>query len=111
MADPIGTISALAGIVTLATQVSLRLRSYERATLSQSYGGTASFFISTFFRSTASEYERLQRVIIRGSDDEALRFRDSVTNECNMTAVAVGVPPATRPDPLEVFTKNTDLRT
>lgn len=86
--EVVGTLSAIAGIV----QISFRLRSYERATLSQSYGGTAGFFISTFFGNTASEFQRLQRVVLRGSDAEALRFRDSVTNECNMTAVAVSVP-------------------
>ena len=79
-------------ILSLAIRVSVSIRAFERATLSQSYGVPAAFFISTFFGSTASEYERLQRVILEGSDDEALRFRDSVASECNMTAVAVSVP-------------------
>ena len=65
------------------------LLAHDRFTISQSYGPTAGFFISICFRSTASEYERLQRVVLPGSDEETLRFRDAVTNECNMTAVAV----------------------
>ena len=91
MADPLSTAAAVVSILSLATQIFFYLRAYQRATLSQSYGETAGFFISIFFGSTASEYERLQRVILWGNDDEALRFRDSVTSECNMTAVAVSV--------------------
>ena len=68
-----------------------RVQAYHRNTISQSYGPTAGFLISILFRSTASEYERLQRVVLRGSDEETLRFRAAVTNECNMTAVAVRV--------------------
>ena len=99
MADVLGIASSIASLV----QISLKLLAYERATVSQSYGGTAGFFISIFFRSTASEYERLQRVILRGSDDEALRFRDSVANECNMTAIAVSAPRRPGPKLLEAL--------
>lgn len=99
MADALGVASSIVSLV----QISLEFRAYERATISQSYGGTAGFFISTFFGSTASEFERLQRVILRGNDDEALRFRDSVTNECNMTAIAVSAPRRPGPKLLEAL--------
>ena len=92
MTDPLSTVNGITSLVQttlLATKFYFSLRSYSRAIISQTYGGTAGFFISTFFGNTASEYERLQRVVIRGNDEEALRFRDSVTNECNMTAIAV----------------------
>ena len=88
MADP---ISALA-VISLAASV-IRLiyyvKSLEKAAISQTYGPTFGLFIVTFFGDTATEYERIQRVVLRGKDEEALRFRDSVMTECNMTAVAV----------------------
>lgn len=98
MAEVIGVVAAIAGLLQLATptidlvsRTAFQLRDYDRNTISQSYGPLAGFLISTFYRSTASEYERLERVVLRGSDEEALGFQASVTSECNMTAVAVGV--------------------
>lgn len=96
MADHLSFVSCVASIIApLGTALSLarQIRVNQQDILSQTYGEAVGFIVSTFFRSTTFEYERLQRVILRGSDDEALRFRDSVTNECNMTAVAVSVPP------------------
>ncbi|KAL9117973.1 MAG: hypothetical protein Q9187_005485 [Circinaria calcarea] len=52
------------------------------------YGQTTALLVSTIFRNTADEYERVERVVLRGGDKEALAFRQSVTDECNMTAVA-----------------------
>lgn len=99
--DTLSVVSTIAGLLSLATEILLKLRAYERSTLSQSYGGTAGFVISTFFWSTASEYERLQRVVVQGNDDEALRFRASVIKECNMTAVAVSPTRSFGLDPFE----------
>ena len=84
-------VASFIQLATLATKVYFQFRAYDGNTISETYGRTAGFVISTFFGKTASEYERLQRVVLRGSDEESLRFRDSVTNECNMTAVAVSV--------------------
>lgn len=81
--EPLVALS-LAGTVVRV----LKRRAYERATISESYGRATWLVVTAVFGNTASEYERLQRVILQGSDDEALRFRQSVTNECNMTAVA-----------------------
>ena len=67
----------------------LRLRGHEKTVLFESYGVIAGSIIGELFPRTAVEYERIQRVLLRGSDEEVLRFRDSVTNECNMTAIAV----------------------
>ena len=89
--DPLSVASAIIGVVSLTAQVAYQIQSYHRYTISETYGPTAGFLISICFRSTASEYERLQRVVLRGSDEETLRFRAAVTNECNMTAVAVRV--------------------
>lgn len=67
----------------------LDFKSYEKAAISRTYGKPLGWLIVTFFGNAASEYERIERVVLRGSDEEALRFRDSVITECNMTAVAV----------------------
>ena len=83
--DPVSVVATALSIIDYIFQI----QAYNRNTLSQSYGPTAGFLISICFRSAASEYERLQRVVLRGSDEETLRFRAAVTNECNMTAVAV----------------------
>ena len=94
--DPLSVTSALLSIINTGDiainlfQAKFQLQEHHRDTISQLYGPKAGFLISTFFRSTASEYERLQRVVLWGGDEETLRFRDSVINECNMTAVAVG---------------------
>ena len=82
------------------SQYILQLQAYHGYTISQTYEPTAGLLISICFRSNASEYERLQRVVLRGSDEETLRFRAAVTNECNMTAVAVRVMIRTKLDPI-----------
>ena len=90
MANPLSISNSIFTLLSVA-RTAIKLRAHERNTISQSYGPTAGFLISNIYPSTASDYERLERVVLRGSDDEALRFRASVTSECNMTAVAVGV--------------------
>ena len=90
--DPFSFAAGLVQSVEASLKIiqnACQLQSYDRYTISQLYGPTAGFLISTCFPSTASEYERIQRVVLRGSDEETLRFRAAVTNECNMTAVAV----------------------
>ena len=49
----------------------------------------ATLLVSKLFRYTADEFERVERVVLRGGDEEALAFRRSVTDECKLTAVAV----------------------
>lgn len=91
MAVPLSVAAAYFAKIDVVTRTAFQLRDYDRNTISQSYGPLVGFWISAFYPSTASEYERLERVVLRGSDEEALRFRASVISECNMTAVAVGV--------------------
>ena len=71
------------------TSSAVSLKSHEKVAISRTYGRPVGWLIVTFFGNTATEYERVERVILWGSDEEALRFRDSVITECNMTAVAV----------------------
>ena len=95
--DPLSVTSATLSLINAGYEVFdyvgavFRPQENHRHIIPQSYGPKAGFLIFTFFRSTASEYERLQRVVLWGGDEETLRFRDSVINECNMTAVAVGL--------------------
>ena len=63
----------------------------EGSIFSRTYGTTLGWIITIFFGKTATEYERISQVVLRGTDEEALRFRGAVTSECNMTAVAVSV--------------------
>lgn len=90
--DPISIFSALAIVAPLL----IRLRGKELNTLSQTYGIHVALFIIILYPNTASEYDRLERVVLRGSEDEALLFRNAVANECNMTAIAVSSPHAGR---------------
>ncbi len=76
-------------LVTISAEFWLHAKRYEKAAISRTYGTTLGWFIVTFAGDTAAEYERIQRVVLRGKDEETLRFRDSVMTECNMTAVAV----------------------
>ena len=82
--------SLFLGILGLATII-LNFKSRERVLISRTYGTTLGWFSIIYFGKTATEYERISRVVLRGTDEEALRFRGAVTSECNMTAVAVSV--------------------
>ena len=93
MADAIGVTSGILGIL----DVSLRLLSLEFSTPERTYGFHVAFFISVNYKGSASEYARIEKVVLQGDDDEALLFRASVATECNMTAVAVS---------LSILTKN-----
>lgn len=86
--DPLTVASLVVQLVTLSTEVWLYAKRGEKAAISRTYGTTLGWFIVTFSGDTAAEYERIQRVVLRGKDEETLRFRDSVMTECNMTAVA-----------------------
>ena len=61
--------------------------------LSRCYGPFVALLVSTFLSDTAKQYERVERVVLQGKPEDALAFRQAVTDECNMTAVAVGRSP------------------
>ena len=70
-------------------QLRLQLLSSETTSLVNTYGLFVGLYVSFLWPGTASEYERIRRVILNGGDEEAFAFRQSVTDGCNMTAVAV----------------------
>ena len=61
----------------------------QRELLKRSYGAGIATFVSFILPDTVSRYERVERDILNGSDENALTFRQTSTDECNMTAVAV----------------------
>ena len=89
--DPMFPVSAV-GVGLLVVPLLVGFKGKEFRTLSQTYGSHVALIVIIIFPNTASEYARLQRVVLRGRRDEALLFRDAVANECNMTAIAVSSP-------------------
>ena len=67
-----------------------------RSPLIDKYGLPIGLPVSILLRDTATQYERVERDILHGSNEEALSFRQSITDECNMTAIAVRLPSAIR---------------
>ena len=89
-----GPFSAVADIIELTgtlIYLTVSLKHKEIVAISRAYGRTLGWIITTFFRETATEYQRISEVVLQGTDEDALRFRGSVTSECNMTAVAVSI--------------------
>ena len=64
-------------------------REAQRAALVGNYGSIIGVAVSSVFGNTASQYFRIQRSVLKGKDDDAVQFRQAVTDECNMTAIAV----------------------
>ncbi|KAG8533560.1 uncharacterized protein KY384_001300 [Bacidia gigantensis] len=88
MADPLSVVAALFATISVAQQAFQLVASQRFSSLERSYGSFVALFVSTFLRNTAGQYERIERIVIRGRDEDALAFRQAVTDECNMTAVA-----------------------
>lgn len=84
-------LRVIGGIAEIYTAF-FQLKGQEFKTLSRTYGTRVALFIIFAYPNTASEYDRLERVVLRGREEEALLFRDAVANECNMTAIAVSSP-------------------
>ena len=69
----------------------------QQGRLAKNYGSFIAVFVSTLRPEVASQYKRLELDILRGSDQNALIFRQSITEECNITAVVVSPFPSTIP--------------
>ena len=61
----------------------------QKSRIANNYGPFIGTVVTVILRGTATQYERIEKAILYGGDEEALAFRQAVTNECNMTAVAV----------------------
>lgn len=62
-----------------------------QARLRRSYGKVTSVVVTTISPDTAIRYARLEQDVLRGSAQNVLTFRQSVTDDCNITAVIVSV--------------------
>ena len=54
-------------------------------------GKVTSVVVTTISPDTAIHYARLEQDVLRGSAQNVLTFRQSVTDDCNITAVIVSV--------------------
>ena len=61
----------------------------QKSRIARNYGPLIGTVFTVILHGTATQYERIEKAILYGGDEEAIAFRDAVTNECNMTAVAV----------------------
>ena len=68
-------------------------RSAQKKALVDNYGLAVGLPVYFFLGNTATQYLRVQRTVLNGEDQDAVEFRQAVTYECNMTAIAVRTPP------------------
>lgn len=66
-------------------------RSAEKEALVRNYGHAVGVPVALLLGNTATQYLRIQRSVLNGKDENAVEFRQAVTDECNMTAIAVRV--------------------
>ena len=57
--------------------------------LRRSYPVIPASLIVFVFPDSASRFERIERDVLNGPEENALTFRQAITDECNMTAIAV----------------------
>ena len=88
--DHIAAVGAALSLLRFVNKVSRINAIGQYESLKRDYGHIIAFLlvhIST--GDTADQHRRLEKVILVGGDEEALAFRQAMTDECNMTAVAV----------------------
>lgn len=88
--EVIGVIASTIPLISAAASVRKQLVGYRYKLLSRDYGTLVASFVSAFFPDTAEYHDRVQRLILNGNEEDTVAFRQAVTDECNMTAVAVG---------------------
>ena len=59
--------------------------------LGSRYGRLVVFVVTKFLTDTAIRYDRVERDVLNGSAEDALAFKQAITDECNMTAITVSV--------------------
>lgn len=64
-------------------------RTEKYTSLERSYGSLAAVIIIYTPVDVAAQHERVERIVVEGKDKDAFAFKQAVTNECSMTAVAV----------------------
>lgn len=93
MANPLGIP---ADVITLlktsieALRIFIDIIPKQYRSLKRSYEHTTALLVTVYLRDIVTQYERVESVILPGEHDNVLAFRQVVTNECNMTTVAIG---------------------
>ena len=99
--DPLSITANVIGIIQAPVSLSRTLqRSYyeaiaerterEASLLARNYGGKMASVITLLSPQTARQYEILDTNVLNGGDEEIRVFRQTITDESNMTAIAVG---------------------
>ena len=95
--EVVGAVVGAIAIVRVSYTVSLEALRYFRdvipnqyGSLQRSYGRSVAVLVTFFLRDTATQYERVESVVLPSENEDILAFRQAITDECNMTAVAVG---------------------
>lgn len=61
----------------------------ETSLLTKNYGRKTAYLISLLSPQTTRQYEIIDTMVLNGGDEEIRIFRQTITDESNMTAVAV----------------------
>lgn len=61
----------------------------ENSLLTKNYGRKTAYLISLLSPQTTRQYEIIDTMVLNGGDEEIRVFRQTITDESNMTAVAV----------------------
>lgn len=69
----------------------------ESSLLGQNYKPLVATFVTVVWPETATQYEQIDAKVLHGGDEETLAFRQAITDESNMTAIAV------RPHPIFIY--------
>ena len=96
MAEAVSVIAAIAAIISLTEGIFGAARTQRNAQMNalvDNYGPAVGLPVHFFLGNTAIQYLRIQRSVLNGEDQDAVDFRQAVTYECNMTAVAVRLSP------------------
>lgn len=88
-ANIIAALQAIAKITDVTSRVLGRGAFRRYRLLYRNYGFIIAILLSITFPGTASRYERIENDILNGPAENAGTFRQAITDECNMTAVAV----------------------
>ncbi len=99
------TIALFAATSRIYRATRLLASQQQHELLARNYGAFYASVVAWLSPETARQYESIDYYILRGSKEEAMSFRQAITNECNMTAVAVSLFPQAAKNPL-MYVKN-----
>ena len=93
MADPFSVTASVIALLDRSFTIyraALQLANdRQHELLARNYGAFCASMVAWLSPETPRQYESIHNHILRGSKDGAMSFRQAITNECNITAVAV----------------------